>query len=108
MTVVVRETNASRVRVTLTRGTGHARVATGLPFLDHMMVTLARYSGLDLTLQAQGDLPHHRIEDVAITVGAALAGSLPERCARYGERVLPMAIQFKDQKTIDTARARLR
>ena len=35
------------VRVELERGTGRATVDTGRAFLDHMLVTLARYSGLD-------------------------------------------------------------
>ena len=67
MSVVVRETTETTIRCELTRGTGRATVATGQPFLDHMLVAFAKYSGLDLSLQATGDLPHHLIEDVAIT-----------------------------------------
>ena len=52
MTVVVRETSETNIRCELTRGTGRATVATGQPFLDHMLVAFSRYSGLDLTLQA--------------------------------------------------------
>ena len=65
-------------------------MATGQPFLDHMLVTFARYSGLDVAIQATGDLPHHLIEDVAICLGAALAGLLPATAARYGDRTVPM------------------
>ena len=90
MTVVVRETRETRVRVTISRGQGATEIATGAPFLDHMLATLARYSGLQLGVRAAGDLPHHLIEDVAISVGAALAGFLPAQCARYGDRVVPM------------------
>ena len=50
MTVIVRETRETKIRVELTRGTGVAEVDTGVPFLDHMLVALARYSGLDLSL----------------------------------------------------------
>ena len=57
MTVVRRETKETAIRCELTRGTGVANVATGLPFLDHMLVAFSRYSGLDLTLTAKGDLP---------------------------------------------------
>jgi len=70
MSVIVRETRETRVRVQIERGRGRAKVATGEPFLDHMLTTLARYSGLDLTVTAKGDLRHHLIEDVAITLGA--------------------------------------
>jgi imidazoleglycerol-phosphate dehydratase len=55
-----------------------------------MMVTLARYSGLDLEITATGDLPHHTIEDVAICVGAAVAAVVPATAARYAHRVVPM------------------
>jgi len=90
MTVVVRETKETTIRCELTRGTGRAGVATGQPFLDHMLVAFARYSGLDLTITATGDLPHHLIEDVAICVGAAVAALLPATAARYGDRTIPM------------------
>jgi imidazoleglycerol-phosphate dehydratase len=55
-----------------------------------MMVTLARYSGLDLEIAATGDLPHHTIEDVAICVGAAVERVTPATAARYAHRVVPM------------------
>ncbi|HEV7994399.1 MAG TPA: imidazoleglycerol-phosphate dehydratase [Gemmatimonadaceae bacterium] len=90
MTVVVRETKETTIRCELTRGTGRAQVATGRAFLDHMLVVFAKYSGLDLTITASGDLPHHLIEDVAICLGAAVAGLLPATAARYGDRTVPM------------------
>ena len=90
MTVVVRETSETNIRCELTRGSGRATVATGQPFLDHMLVAFSRYSGLDLTLQATGDLQHHLIEDVAICLGAAIAALLPATAARYGDRTIPM------------------
>jgi imidazoleglycerol-phosphate dehydratase len=87
---LVRETRETRIRVTLAGGRGEATVDTGVPFLDHMLVTFARYAGLDLTVHARGDLPHHTIEDVAIVVGAAVARVLPATAARYGDRTIPM------------------
>jgi imidazoleglycerol-phosphate dehydratase len=90
MSVVVRETKETTIRCELTRGTGRAMVATGQPFLDHMLVAFARYSGLDVAIQATGDLSHHLIEDVAICLGAALAALLPATAARYGDRTIPM------------------
>lgn len=90
MTTLRRETTETTVSVALTRGTGTATVATTEPFLDHMLTALARYSGLDLTVTAEGDLRHHLVEDVALTVGAALRAFAPERAARYGEATVPM------------------
>ena len=49
-----------------------------------------RYSRLDLSLEASGDLKHHLIEDVGIAFGAAVADFTPATCARYGHRVVPM------------------
>ena len=90
MSTVVRETKETQIRVTVARGTGVANVDTTRPFLDHMLVTLARYSGLDLAVLARGDLPHHLIEDVAICIGAAIAAELPPTAARYADRTIPM------------------
>jgi imidazoleglycerol-phosphate dehydratase len=90
MTVVVRETKETTIRCELSKGTGLATVSTGKPFLDHMMVAFARYSGLDLSLRATGDLSHHLIEDVGICVGSAVAGLLPPTAARYGDCTIPM------------------
>jgi imidazoleglycerol-phosphate dehydratase len=90
MTTVVRNTRETQIRIELAQGTGIATVDTTVPFLDHMLATLARYASLDLTVEARGDLRHHLIEDVAIALGAAVAGLVPERAARYGDRVIPM------------------
>jgi imidazoleglycerol-phosphate dehydratase len=88
--VVERTTRETDIRVEIARGTGVAAVHTGVRFLDHMLSTFARYSALDLTVTAQGDLTHHVIEDVAIAVGGALAAIVPAEAARYGDRVIPM------------------
>ena len=90
MTIIERATSETRIRLEIDHGEGRANVATGLRFLDHMMTTLARYSRLDISVQATGDLKHHLIEDVGIAFGAALAGHTPATCARYGHRIVPM------------------
>ncbi|MCU0633670.1 MAG: imidazoleglycerol-phosphate dehydratase [Gemmatimonadaceae bacterium] len=90
MTTVVRETKETRVHVSIGIGRGTADVKTGEPFLDHMLTAFARYGGLDLSVQATGDLKHHLIEDVGITVGAAVHAITPVTCARFGERLIPM------------------
>jgi imidazoleglycerol-phosphate dehydratase len=90
MTTVERKTRETRIRLQLEPGTGVAKVATGIPFLDHMMVTLARYSALDIQLEASGDLKHHIIEDVAIAMGRAVAEITPANAARYGDQTIPM------------------
>lgn len=90
MIVVERRTSETTVRVEVAKGAGRADIKTGVPFLDHMMTVLARYAGLDLTVQASGDLRHHLIEDVALTIGEAVQRLVPPTCARYSERTVPM------------------
>jgi imidazoleglycerol-phosphate dehydratase len=90
MTEVARQTSETTVRVVVEKGTGTSRVATGEQFLDHMLVTLARYAGLDLQIEARGDLRHHLIEDVAITLGTAIRQFAPATAARYGDRTVAM------------------
>lgn len=90
MTVITRETRETMIRVELVGDAAATRIETGIPFLDHMLVTFARYAGLGLVVSGRGDLPHHLIEDVAIAVGAALAAYLPATAARYGDRTIPM------------------
>lgn len=96
MSSIIRETNETRVRIairtpaTTDSGTDLPRdsgtvISSTDPFLDHMLGTLARYSGLDLSVEAEGDLRHHLLEDVAITLGLALKDTVPERCQRYGD-----------------------
>ena len=88
--IVERSTKETTIRVEASLGSGLASVDTTVPFLDHMMTALAKYSGLDLTIKARGDLRHHIVEDVALTVGQAVAALVPKGAARYGERTVPM------------------
>ena len=92
MAVITRETKETRVRVEITAARDGAitSVATSIPFLDHMLQTLARYAGLTLFVEATGDLDHHIIEDVAICVGSAVAQVVPPDAARFGDRTIPM------------------
>lgn len=87
-----RETRETRVHLTLARNRGDdpESIVTGDAFLDHMLATLARYADLHLAVAAQGDLRHHLIEDVAITLGLALRAEVPAACARYGQATVPM------------------
>ena len=90
MSKLKRETRETRVVAGVRRGSGEARVDVADRFLAHMVETLARYGALDVELEAEGDLRHHLVEDVAITLGLALADEVPERAARYGWAQVPM------------------
>jgi imidazoleglycerol-phosphate dehydratase len=77
-----RETNETRVAVTWDLdGTGRFEIATGLPFLDHMLSQVARHGRFDITVAAAGDLAvdaHHTVEDVGIGLGRAFRDALAE------------------------------
>ena len=90
MTRVERKTRETTVHLSMDRAGGDIQVETGDGFLNHMVETLARYAGLGLHLQASGDLRHHLVEDVAITLGQALRREIPETSARYGWAQVPM------------------
>lgn len=85
-----RATNETDIVIDLNLdGTGRSDISTGISFFDHMLDQLARHSGLDLTIKANGDLhidEHHTIEDVAITLGEAFSLALGDKrgIGRYG------------------------
>jgi imidazoleglycerol-phosphate dehydratase len=76
-------------------GTGIAKVATGVGFLDHMLTLFAKHGMFDLEVAAIGDLhidQHHTTEDVGICLGKALAQAAGDKhgLSRYGSMTLPM------------------
>jgi imidazoleglycerol-phosphate dehydratase len=73
-------------------GTGRAEARTGVAFLDHMLHSLATHSLIDVTVRAKGDLQHHIVEDVAITLGKAIGKALGDRVGirRFGDAIVPM------------------
>jgi imidazoleglycerol-phosphate dehydratase len=76
-------------------GAGQGKSATGVGFLDHMLVLLAKHSAMDLAVRASGDLEvdqHHTVEDVGIVLGQAVREALGAKTGirRYGHFTLPM------------------
>jgi imidazoleglycerol-phosphate dehydratase len=90
MTTVQRSTSETRIHASISDDFTLTSIDTSIPFLDHMLHTLARYSGLGVVVEARGDLRHHIAEDVAICLGKALSSFATETCARYGDRTIPM------------------
>ena len=93
---VVRNTKETQIRVRLNLdGSGAAKLATGIPFLEHMLDQVARHGALDLEIDAKGDLhidAHHTVEDIGITLGQAFAKALGDKAGirRFGHAYVPL------------------
>jgi imidazoleglycerol-phosphate dehydratase len=90
---VYRKTKETELKVKVNLdGEGKASVATGVPFLDHMITSLATHSLIDINASVKGDLVHHSVEDLAIGLGEALNKALGTRegIARFGNAAAPM------------------
>jgi imidazoleglycerol-phosphate dehydratase len=93
---VRRDTAETRIRVAVNLdGTGRQALASGVPFLDHMLDQIARHGLIDLEVDAQGDLhidAHHTVEDIGITLGQAVARAVGDKrgILRYGHAYVPL------------------
>ncbi|MFP5405380.1 MAG: imidazoleglycerol-phosphate dehydratase HisB [Gammaproteobacteria bacterium] len=93
---ISRNTAETRIRVRVNLdGTGQQKLATGVPFLDHMLDQIVRHGLVDLEIEADGDLhidAHHTVEDVGITLGQAVARAIGDKkgIRRYGHAYVPL------------------
>jgi imidazoleglycerol-phosphate dehydratase len=93
---VERKTRETTVAIGLTLdGSGRGEIATGVPFLDHMLQCFARHGFFDLTVRASGDVEideHHTVEDVGIVLGRAFRQALGDRSGikRFGNATVPL------------------
>jgi imidazoleglycerol-phosphate dehydratase len=93
---IQRDTKETQVFVAIDLdGRGEAKLASGIPFLDHMLDQIARHGAIDLEVRAKGDLEidaHHTVEDIGITLGMAVAKALADKkgIRRYGHAYVPL------------------
>jgi len=77
-------------------GTGQTeKIASGIPFIDHMLRLMAAHGYFDIEVHAKGDTEiddHHTVEDIGICLGQAINQALEEKkgIKRYGEASVPM------------------
>ena len=93
---ITRDTKETQIAVAVNLdGTGIAALATGIPFLDHMLDQVVRHGLIDIDIKADGDLiidAHHTVEDIGITLGMAVHKALGDKRAirRYGHAYVPL------------------
>jgi len=93
---VDRTTKETKINVKLNLdSSGEGKIATGIPFFDHMLSLLSAHGFFKLSISAKGDIDvdfHHTVEDVGIVFGDALNKALGDRTGinRYGHAVTPM------------------
>src|SRR4051812_18070075 len=93
---IQRKTNETAIELTLDiDGKGDRRIATPVPFFNHMLEAVAKHGLFDLDINATGDVevdPHHLVEDVGICLGQAFREALADMngITRFGEAVIPM------------------
>ena len=91
-----RRTTETKIQLDLViDGKGTSRIATKIPFFDHMLTLFSRHSLCDLTIAADGDIEvdlHHTVEDTGIALGQAFSKALGDKrgIRRYGWAYLPM------------------
>lgn len=76
-------------------GSGKGKIATTIPFMDHMLNLFAKHSGCDLAIRSTGDTEiddHHLVEDLGICLGDAISKALQDKkgIGRYGSATVPM------------------
>ena len=93
---IKRDTAETKIAVSVDLdGSGHAKLASGVAFLDHMLDQIARHGLVDLDIEAHGDLhidAHHTVEDIGITLGQAVAKAIGDKkgIRRYGHAYVPL------------------
>ena len=93
---VTRNTLETRIQATVNLdGTGQARFATGIAFLEHMLDQVARHGLIDLDIACEGDRhidDHHSVEDIGIALGQAFAQAAGDKkgIRRYGHAYVPL------------------
>ena len=93
---IQRDTKETQIFVSVDLdGNGKSQLASGIPFLDHMLDQIARHGAIDLVVRAKGDLEidaHHTVEDIGITIGQAFAKALGDKMGirRYGHAYVPL------------------
>ena len=93
---ITRETEETKIKLRLNiDGEGKFKINTGIPFFDHMLISLAKHSKFDIELSVKGDIDvdyHHTIEDTGIVLGKAFNMALGDKLGieRFSSCYIPL------------------
>jgi imidazoleglycerol-phosphate dehydratase len=93
---IVRKTTETDIQLEIDLdNAAESRIATSIPFLDHMLELFARHGLLKLVVKSKGDTQiddHHLVEDLGICLGMAVGQALGKKIGinRYGTASVPM------------------
>lgn len=96
MIQINRETKETNIQCQLEiNSTMNSNINTGVGFLDHMLESFSKHSGIYLDISCQGDThidDHHSVEDCAIVIGQALKKEIfpIKNIERYGNATVVM------------------
>lgn len=90
---IKRETKETNINLELALdGSGNGEIATGIHIFDHLLSALVKHGLFDIKILANGDDPHHLVEDVGITLGQAFGKALGDKkgIVRMADATVPM------------------
>ncbi|MDH5718512.1 MAG: imidazoleglycerol-phosphate dehydratase HisB [Spirochaetia bacterium] len=93
---IERKTKETEIKLSLNiDGNGTLSGNNPIPFFEHMLDHLSKYSLMDINLDLNGDFSidcHHSVEDVGIVLGDAIKEAIGDKKGiyRYGSQTLPM------------------
>ncbi len=92
---VVRNTNETKINLTLNLDGGKKSIKSGSGFFDHMLTLFSSHANFGFNLVCDGDTEvdfHHSCEDIGIALGQAFNIAIGDKVGinRYGSIILPM------------------
>jgi len=110
---IKRETTETKIDIKINLdGKGRYKIVTNEPFLTHMLEQLSKHSGIDIKINATGDVnidSHHLAEDIGITLGTSVLKALGNKkgIKRFGafgimdESLCRIAIDISGRSFLD-------
>ena len=93
---ITRETKETKIKIKIDLDSSkNSEIQTSIGFLDHMLESFAKHSGIYLKIKAEGDTHidnHHLVEDIGITLGMAIQKALGDKKGinRFGFAQIPL------------------